>query len=293
MEIGIGSFAVILRDPRSGIELSPAGRLANLLEEVETADRVGIDIFAIGEHHRSEFLDSAPAIILAAAGGEALIKDQEAGVGTRGPGAALQAKTTDPSQKTLKRLRDRWTPPNLAGPAEIPPAIHIVLKHRAAGKVFIGTPAQGPANPLEAGFTQVTQQSPGQAEQLGCSPSLRCVPKRQLPTRRTRTRACQARANARRFHWLSLDTPYDPLQGMREASWLPAPSFRSKLRSRMKTRPAAAAQAHGATSWPGDSANLPLPAAIALLSKTTPHAKTNDRSVSPSEADRVGAFQSK
>lgn len=67
MEVGIDSFAAILRDPTTGIEISPAERLSNLLEEVETADRVGIDIFGVGEHHRSEFLDSAPAIILAAA----------------------------------------------------------------------------------------------------------------------------------------------------------------------------------------------------------------------------------
>jgi alkanesulfonate monooxygenase SsuD/methylene tetrahydromethanopterin reductase-like flavin-dependent oxidoreductase (luciferase family) len=67
METGIDSFAAILRDPTSGIEVSPAGRLANLLEGVKTADRVRINIFEIGEHHRAEFLDSAPAIILAAA----------------------------------------------------------------------------------------------------------------------------------------------------------------------------------------------------------------------------------
>jgi len=67
MEIGIDSFAAILRDPRTGIEVSSAKRLANLLEEVETADHFGINIFGVGEHHRPEFLDSAPAIILAAA----------------------------------------------------------------------------------------------------------------------------------------------------------------------------------------------------------------------------------
>ena len=67
MEIGIDSFAAILRDPKTSIDISPAERLANLLQEVETADQVGIDIFGVGEHHRPEFLDSAPAIILAAA----------------------------------------------------------------------------------------------------------------------------------------------------------------------------------------------------------------------------------
>lgn len=67
MEIGIDSFAAILRDPVTGQLPSPADRMADLLEEVETADRVGLDLFGIGEHHRAEFLDSAPAVILAAA----------------------------------------------------------------------------------------------------------------------------------------------------------------------------------------------------------------------------------
>jgi probable LLM family oxidoreductase len=42
-------------------------RLRNLLEEVEAADRVGLDVFGIGEHHREEFLDAAPVVLLAAA----------------------------------------------------------------------------------------------------------------------------------------------------------------------------------------------------------------------------------
>ena len=67
MEIGIDSFAAILPDPATGRVPPPAERLANLLEEVEVADRVGLDVFGIGEHHRPEFLDAAPAIILAAA----------------------------------------------------------------------------------------------------------------------------------------------------------------------------------------------------------------------------------
>ena len=66
MEIGIDSFAAILPDPLTGKVPQPADRLANLIEEVEVADQVGLDVFGIGEHHRAEFLDSAPAIILAA-----------------------------------------------------------------------------------------------------------------------------------------------------------------------------------------------------------------------------------
>ncbi|HWK46187.1 MAG TPA: LLM class flavin-dependent oxidoreductase [Stellaceae bacterium] len=67
MEIGIDSFAAILPDPTTGKPPLPTDRIANLLEEVEVADRVGLDVFGVGEHHRAEFLDSAPAIILAAA----------------------------------------------------------------------------------------------------------------------------------------------------------------------------------------------------------------------------------
>lgn len=67
MEIGIDSFAAILPDPTTGKPPSATDRMADLLEEIEVADRVGLDVFGMGEHHRAEFLDSAPAIILAAA----------------------------------------------------------------------------------------------------------------------------------------------------------------------------------------------------------------------------------
>jgi probable LLM family oxidoreductase len=67
MQIGIDSFAALMADPITGVALSPAARLRNLLEEIELADQVGLDVFGVGEHHRAEFLDSAPTIILAAA----------------------------------------------------------------------------------------------------------------------------------------------------------------------------------------------------------------------------------
>ncbi len=67
MEIGVDSFAAILPDPETGRLPSGTQRMADLLDEVETADRSGLDVFGLGEHHRAEFLDSAPAIILAAA----------------------------------------------------------------------------------------------------------------------------------------------------------------------------------------------------------------------------------
>src|ERR1700736_4903056 len=67
MEIGIDSFAATIPDPATGRRMSAADRIEKLLAEVVTADRVGLDVFGIGEHHRREFLDSAPAILLAAA----------------------------------------------------------------------------------------------------------------------------------------------------------------------------------------------------------------------------------
>ncbi len=67
MEIGVDSFAAVLPDPATGKPPSATDRMADLLEEIEVADRVGIDVFGIGEHHRAEFLDSAPVVILAAA----------------------------------------------------------------------------------------------------------------------------------------------------------------------------------------------------------------------------------
>jgi probable LLM family oxidoreductase len=67
LEIGIDSFAATIPNPATGQTVPPADRMEALLAEVETADRVGLDVFGIGEHHRREFLDSAPAVILAAA----------------------------------------------------------------------------------------------------------------------------------------------------------------------------------------------------------------------------------
>jgi probable LLM family oxidoreductase len=67
MQIGIDSFAASISDPATGLRLEPIERLQNLLAEIETADQIGLDLFGIGEHHRAEFLDSAPVVILAAA----------------------------------------------------------------------------------------------------------------------------------------------------------------------------------------------------------------------------------
>jgi probable LLM family oxidoreductase len=69
MEIGIDSFAATTADV-AGFTISASDRLRNLVEEIKQADQVGLDNFGIGEHHRIEFLDSAPVVILAAAAGQ-------------------------------------------------------------------------------------------------------------------------------------------------------------------------------------------------------------------------------
>ena len=65
MEIGVDSFAAALDD--TGVVGTPTDRMRDLLEQIAHADQVGLDVFGVGEHHRKEFLDSAPAVILAAA----------------------------------------------------------------------------------------------------------------------------------------------------------------------------------------------------------------------------------
>jgi probable LLM family oxidoreductase len=66
MEIGVDSFIAATVDA-SGRAVDPARHLSELLEAIALADQVGLDVFGIGEHHRREFLDSAPTVILAAA----------------------------------------------------------------------------------------------------------------------------------------------------------------------------------------------------------------------------------
>ena len=65
MEIGIDSFAAAFTEDSRAV--SASDRIRNLIEQIERADQLGLDSFGIGEHHRREFLDSAPTIILSAA----------------------------------------------------------------------------------------------------------------------------------------------------------------------------------------------------------------------------------
>ncbi|HEX2606511.1 MAG TPA: LLM class flavin-dependent oxidoreductase [Flavisolibacter sp.] len=67
MEIGICTFADVGTHPVSGQVIAPHERLRNLMEEISLADQLGLDVFAIGEHHRPDYAVSAPAVVMAAA----------------------------------------------------------------------------------------------------------------------------------------------------------------------------------------------------------------------------------
>jgi len=67
MELGIYTFAETAADPLTGRLIDARERLRFLMEEIELADRVGLDVFGVGEHHRGDFAVSAPAVVLAAA----------------------------------------------------------------------------------------------------------------------------------------------------------------------------------------------------------------------------------
>jgi len=67
MELGLATFGDIAPNLETGRTVSPAERIRNLLEEIELADQVGLDVFGVGEHHRPDYVVSAPAVVLAAA----------------------------------------------------------------------------------------------------------------------------------------------------------------------------------------------------------------------------------
>src|SRR4026207_1972079 len=67
MEISVYTFAETRLDPHTGSQLRAHRRLKDLLEEIELADQVGLDVFGVGEHHRPDYVVSAPAVVLAAA----------------------------------------------------------------------------------------------------------------------------------------------------------------------------------------------------------------------------------
>ena len=67
MQLGVDSFAAAFPNDGSGPEVSASESVRWLVDRIELADQAGLDVFGVGEHHRREFLDSAPAVILAAA----------------------------------------------------------------------------------------------------------------------------------------------------------------------------------------------------------------------------------
>jgi probable LLM family oxidoreductase len=67
MEFGLYTFVENTPHPDINEQISPEQRLENLMEEIELADQAGLDVFGIGEHHREEYLSSAPSSILSAA----------------------------------------------------------------------------------------------------------------------------------------------------------------------------------------------------------------------------------
>lgn len=66
-EIGVLTFGEISPDPATGHAPTPHARMAEILEQAVVADQVGLDVFGVGEHHRSDFTVSAPPVVLAAA----------------------------------------------------------------------------------------------------------------------------------------------------------------------------------------------------------------------------------
>lgn len=69
MELGITTFAETYPDPKTGETIGHGTRLRQVLEEVEAAERAGLDVYGVGEHHRPDFAASSPAVVLAAAAG--------------------------------------------------------------------------------------------------------------------------------------------------------------------------------------------------------------------------------
>ncbi|MBQ4901389.1 LLM class flavin-dependent oxidoreductase [Paenibacillus sp. Marseille-P2973] len=67
MEIGISTFVETTPDVQTGEAISHAQRLREVVEEIVLADRVGLDVFGVGEHHRKDYAASSPTLVLAAA----------------------------------------------------------------------------------------------------------------------------------------------------------------------------------------------------------------------------------
>lgn len=66
IELGVYTFGESMVDPLTNTKIDPAQRVRDLLEEMELADQVGLDVFGLGEHHRPDYVVSSPAVVLAA-----------------------------------------------------------------------------------------------------------------------------------------------------------------------------------------------------------------------------------
>jgi alkanesulfonate monooxygenase SsuD/methylene tetrahydromethanopterin reductase-like flavin-dependent oxidoreductase (luciferase family) len=66
MQVGVGSFGAIISDPGRELSISPLERLDVLLQQIVLGDEVGLDVIGVGQHHRNEFVDSAPTVTIAA-----------------------------------------------------------------------------------------------------------------------------------------------------------------------------------------------------------------------------------
>lgn len=67
MELGLYTFVELTPDPVTGKMITAEQRMRDLMEEIDLAEQAGLDVFAVGEHHRPEYLVSAPAVVLGAA----------------------------------------------------------------------------------------------------------------------------------------------------------------------------------------------------------------------------------
>ncbi len=65
-ELGVFTFGDHGPDPHSGLTISPRERMRQIVEEAVLCERVGLDVFGVGEHHRADFLVAAPEVVLAA-----------------------------------------------------------------------------------------------------------------------------------------------------------------------------------------------------------------------------------
>ena len=70
IEFGISTFADVMPDPHTGVTISQAERIRQVVDDILLSDELGIDFYGVGEHHRKEFAVSSPAIVLAAAAGK-------------------------------------------------------------------------------------------------------------------------------------------------------------------------------------------------------------------------------